>query len=477
MIIGRKPELKLLQKAFHSPQAEFVVVYGRRRIGKTFLIKEFFAHQSCVYFQATGIQKGKMSLQLKKFAEALSLTFFDATPIATPDSWDSALQLLHKQLLKSQEKVVIFLDELPWMASKKSGLLEMLDHYWNHYWSSLPHVKLVICGSSASWMIKKVINNKGGLHNRATCHIHLMPFQLAEAKVFLESKGIMLNNQHVLKLYMALGGVPYYLNYVEAGYTADENIQKILFDHSAPLRDEFAKLFESLFEDAQIYKKLIDIIGSDRSGMARSEIKEQLADMGGRLTERLQDLCVAGFVQEFTPFGRSRGAFYRLSDAFCLFYLYWLKGTEKKRLTTDYWIKLSQTPRYYAWLGYSFEGICYQHSHNIITALGIKTATIIDSWRFVPRRKQEEGAQIDLLIDRSDDAITLCEIKFTQGAFVLNKAERQKLEKKVQVFREKSKTRKQIFVALVSVNGVQNNQHAKELLAGVVTLDDLFKGE
>ena len=477
MIVGREKEQIMLQKMLGSDQAEFAVVYGRRRIGKTFLIREFFSkRQDCVYFQATGIQKGKMSVQLKKFTEALSSIFFNSAPLATPDGWDNAFDLLHKQIINSNKKVVVFIDELPWMASKKSGLLETIDYYWNHHWSSLNNVVLIICGSSASWMIKKIIQNKGGLHNRTTCQIQLLPFTLIETKAFFESRGIQLQNQHILKIYMALGGVPHYLNYVEKGRSADENIQSILFDQGAPLKDEYTKLFESLFNDAQIYMQLIKIIGEQRSGIIRSDIKKRLPnDMGGRLSERLNDLRTAGFIEEFIPFARSRGEYYKLSDEFCLFYLYWLQGTEKKKLSQDYWVKLSQTPQYHAWAGYSFEGICYKHSQKIVETLQIKTATIIDSWRFIARKRKEMGAQIDLLIDRSDDAITLCEIKFTKTPFALDKAEAENLQKKINIFREHTRITKQIFIVFISASGLRETAYSKEMISGVVTLDDFFR--
>lgn len=475
MIIGRKKEKKLLQKVCDSEQAEFVVVYGRRRVGKTFLVREFFSKQECIYFQATGIQKGNITLQIKNFIAALSLVFFDSAPLAVPKTWNDSFELLHKQILKSDKKIVIFIDELPWMASRKSGLLEAIDYYWNHYWSSRNNVLLIICGSSASWIIKKIIQNKGGLHNRATCQMRLLPFSLVETKEFLESRAINLSNQHILKLYMALGGVPHYLNYVEKGRTADENIQKIFFEENSPLREEFKKLFDSLFNDAETYIELIKIIGAKRSGVTRSDIKKQLSEnVGGRLSERLNDLCAAGFILEFVPFARTRGEYYKLSDEFCLFYLYWLENTIKKNLTADYWMKLSQTPRYHSWAGYSFEEVCYKHAQTIITALDIKTAIVIDSWRFIPRKGKESGAQIDLLIDRSDDAITVCEIKFTESPFIFDKAVAENLQNKITVFKEKTKTNKQIFIILISANGLRENSHSKELIANLLTLDDLF---
>ena len=332
MIIGRINEQDLLENAFHSNEAQLVCVYGRRRVGKTFLVREFFTAKDCVYFHATGTQKGKLEKQLKKFAEAVSITFYDGVTIETPISWEDALEVLHKQVLKTHEKkIVLFFDELPWMATPKSELLQEIDYFWNHYWSSMKNVILIVCGSSASWLIKKIIYNKGGLHNRTTCQIKLPPFTLHETKKYLLSKNINLNERHFLDLYMTFGGIPYYLSYIRPGLTAQQNIQKILFDDSAPLKDEFNKLFDSLFNHAKAYIELIKIISSKKDGIRREELKvlAKLSSGGGRLTKRLNDLITAGFIEEYIPWHRSRGEYYKLIDEF-LFILFTLDFFTKK---------------------------------------------------------------------------------------------------------------------------------------------------
>lgn len=477
MIIGRVKELKLLDKIYNSREAEFLVVYGRRRVGKTYLIREYFTNQKCKLLHATGLQHGSQKKQLKKFAEAISETFLDNIALEVPKNWDEAFNILHKQLSKHEGKVVIFLDELPWMATRRSGLLEEIDYYWNRNWSKMPNVILIACGSSASWLIKKIINNKGGLHNRVTRLIKLLPFTLAETDEFLKSRDIKLNQNHVLSLYMALGGVPYYLKYVEKGLTAEQNIQNIFFTKEAPLQNEFSKLFESLFENSDAYVELVKLIAKRKEGARRSELKidAKLSSGGGRLSKRLQDLKEAGFIEEIIPWGRSIGEYYKLIDEFCLFYLQWIDTQKQKHFTPDYWLTQSQRPSYYAWSGYAFESVCMKHVDHIIHALNIKASGQVGAWRFIPRKKLGEGAQIDLVIDRSDNAITVCEIKYTDQKFAIDKQYAKNLKKKIEIFKGKTGTNKQIFLAMICANGLKNTSYSGEHIdGGVVSLDDLF---
>jgi AAA+ ATPase superfamily predicted ATPase len=477
MIIGRKKELKLLNKVYSSHEAEFLVVYGRRRVGKTYLIREFFTSKKCKLLHATGLQHGSQKKQLKKFVEAISETFLDGVSLEAPKKWDDAFGILHKQLSKCKEKVVVFLDELPWMATRKSGLLEEIDYYWNRNWAKMPNVILVACGSSASWLIKKIINSKGGLHNRVTHEIKLSPFGLAETDEFLKSRNINLNQKHLLSLYMSLGGVPYYLKYIERGLTAEQNIQNIFFAKKAPLQEEFSKLFESLFDNADAYIELVKLIAKRKEGARRAELKvdAQLSSGGGRLSKRLQDLKEAGFIEENIPWGRSKGEYYKLIDEFCLFYLQWVDSQKHKQFTQDYWLNQSQRPSYYAWSGYAFEAVCMKHIDHIIRALNIKASGQVSAWRFIPRTKLAEGAQIDLVIDRNDNAITLCEIKYTDQEYAIEKQYAKNLKKKVEVFKEKTATNKQIFLAMICANGLKRTAYSEEHIdGGVVTLDDLF---
>lgn len=478
MLIGRNVEIARLEKIFKSLEAEFVVLYGRRRIGKTFLIREFFKEKNCHFLQCTGLKKGSFKKQLQHFSESLSATFTGNILIQPPSSWEDGFKVLTQFIEsdKSKRKTVIFLDELPWMATRRSGLLEALDYYWNHHWSANPKIILIVCGSSASWLIKNIIYNQGGLHNRCTCEMRLSPFSLAETSDYLHSRGIKLNKNHILEIYMALGGVPYYLKYVEPGLTAAENIQNILFDQQAPLKDEFKKLFSSLFNKADAYIELIKLISKTKEGISRASLESlsKLSQGGGRLTQRLNQLTHANFLEAYVPWDRKRGEYYKVIDEFCLFYIYWLASIGNKKLPPDYWLKQTQKPIYSVWSGYAFEAVCYKHIHSIIKKLKIKSTESIASWRLVTRTAMEDGTQIDLLIDRSDDAITLCEIKYTDHPFAIDKAYAKNLMQKVQIFKKATQTKKQIFLAIISANGLKPTIYSEEMISGIVTADDLF---
>jgi len=479
MIVGRKVEVKRLEKVYKSSEAEFVVLYGRRRIGKTFLIRKFFEKKECPFFQCVGLQKGTLKKQLQHFAESLSQAFMHGVPLKTPSSWDEAFRILTQliEINQSKEKTVIFLDELPWMATRRSGLLEALDYFWNRHWSMNSKIILIVCGSSASWLITNIIYNKGGLHNRCTCEIKLAPFSLTETRDYFASRQIKLNNNHILELYMALGGVPYYLKYVEPGLSAAENIQRILFDERAPLADEFKKLFSSLFNESEVYIELIELIAKKKEGISRSALESlsKLSKGGGRLTKRLDQLIQANFIGVYFPWNQKRGEYYRVIDEFCLFHIYWLSSIKNEQLIDDYWLKQIQKPAYHVWAGYAFEAVCYKHINQIINALKIKTAQNITSWRLIKRKEKEDGAQIDLIIDRNDDALTIGEIKYTEHPFVIDKQYAKNLLKKIEIFKKETKTDKQIFLAMISAAGIKPTLYSEELIdGGIITLDDLL---
>jgi hypothetical protein len=480
-MIGRKREQQMLDRAFKAEEAQFLAIYGRRRVGKTWLVREFFVGKKCLLMQATGLQKGSARQQLANFSEALSQAFTSGVPLETPRSWMLAFRQLSVFLSNAptKEKVVVFLDEFPWMATRKSGLLQATDYYWNQHWSRLDNLILVICGSSASWLIKNIIHNKGGLHNRITGRIRLEPFNLAEMAQFLAAKKIKLNNRQILGLYMAIGGIPYYLNYVEKALSAEQNIQRMLFERNAPLRDEFDQLFASLFDTADAYVELVKLIGEKKEGATRAQLASaaSMSQGGGQLSERLEDLVAAGFIQEMIPWSRSKGEYYKLVDPFSLFYLRWIKPVRNKRLDSDYWTSQCDKPAYKTWSGYAFETVCLQHIGQILAALRVPAGSLASSWRFIPRKHIGNGAQIDLLIDRPDDAITVCEIKYTSAPFRIDKPYAKSLLNKVEVFKARTGTEKQIFIAMISAAGLQESMYSEELISARVSADDLFAAE
>lgn len=477
MIIGRKREQEKLERVYSSQKAQFITIYGRRRIGKTFLIKEFFKKKKCHFFYASGVQHGSLQEQLAQFNLGLSEAFHGGSSLQTLKNWPEAFKELHSKIVEIKGKVVIFLDELPWMASRKSKLMRQIDIYWNRYWFAMPNVIFIACGSSASWLIQKIIYNKGGLHNRTTLEIELHPFSLKETQEYLASKQIKLSNKHIGSLYMAIGGIPYYLDYVEPRLTAQQNIQNLFFNYDSALNKEFDKLFDSLFDSADAYKELVKVIAKKKEGMGRSEIElmTKLSSGGGYLTKRLKDLCATGFIQEFIPWGKTRGEYFKVIDEFSLFYVQWLEPHKQATFTDDYWIIKSKSSAYNTWAGYAFEALCRKHILQITRALKIKAAGPIGAWRFMPKEDHQKGAQIDLIIDRVDDALTLVEIKYSDSPFIIDKQYAAVLNQKIDVFKNQAKPCKELFLAIVAANGIKKTIYSEEMVSGVVTLEDLFK--
>jgi AAA+ ATPase superfamily predicted ATPase len=484
MIISREKELLLLNQIFASSEAEFVAVYGRRRIGKTFLIESYFQAQECLFFHMVGVQKGTLSGHLKEFAKEVSTKFYGKAKLETPVDWMAAFEMLNEamKICPGESPIILFFDEFPWLATKRSRILEALEYYWNKYWKSLPRVKLIVCGSSASWIIKKILHNKGGLHNRTTQQIHLKPFDLSGTKAFLESKGMSLTQRQVLEIYFVFGGVPYYLKQVKKSLSVAENIGWLCFSKDGPLFNEFDKLFSSLFRDSNSYEELVRFIASCREGVSREKIIKNIkqTQQGGTLSARLSDLEMAGFIQSFLPIGQQKkGLYYRVVDEFSIFYLAWIEqnksGLSLDSHINDFWPAQINTPKYHAWCGYAFESLCYKHIGQIKNALEIQAGSRTGTWRYVPKDPEDQGAQIDLLFDRMDDAMTLCEIKCTKDPYVLDKEGANELIRRVQIFKGQMKTQKQIFVALISANGAAKTKYLEEVVAKAITLEDLIK--
>jgi len=484
-IIGRQKQQHIFQEAFGSNKAELIALYGRRRVGKTFLVKNYFENKKCLFIYVSGLKNGSLSEQLAHFVEALSSIFVPGVSIEKPTSWVKAFKLL-TQLINfrpKREKIVIFFDEMPWLATKKSKFLPALDYYWNRHWVHDQRIKLIVCGSTASWIINNIINNKGGLHNRVTRQINLEPFTLSETKEYLRANRINLTDKQILELYLVMGGIPHYLSHISKNLSVTQNIDELAFNKQGLLYKEFDNLFFSLFDKAELYIDLIRIIARYRYGIEQKELFKQYhqAARGGRIVKRLQGLEQAGFIVSFLPKGhKRRGIYYRLVDEYSEFYIKWIEpfkqGAWKLENSTGIWQNLRLTPSCRSWSGYAFETVCFKHIGQIRRALKLDPLSIPTAWRFVPRRNQdEEGAQIDLLFDRSDDSITICEIKYTEKPFIIDKFQAKLFLQKITAFKQATKTDKQIFLVLISATGIKKNIYSEDLFSAIITLDDLFK--
>lgn len=473
-LTGRKAETEILRKALNSPEAEMISIIGRRRVGKTFLVRTVYQGQ--IDFEITGIQKATGSEQLRNFANQLK-TFAPNLLLAKPPvDWLEAFFLLIEYLRQKDKpgKLAVFFDEMPWLATHKSGFLKGLSYFWNS-WASQQNIVVVICGSSASWMIRKVLRDKGGLHNRVTQRIRLKPFTLAETEEYLHSRGISLDRYHLLLIYMAIGGIPHYLKEIAGNKSAAQHINQICFSENGLLRDEFFNLYPSLFDSADYHLAIIRALANRHYGMVRKEIVQAVPFTdSGRISKVLEELVESGFVSEYFPFGKKKkDKVFRLSDEYSLFYLRFIE--QHQHDGEDVWNLLSQTQEFKTWSGYAFENICLKHIPQIKKALGISgiysTATA-----FVKTGNADEpGAQIDLVIDRNDRMINLVEIKFYNSALTLTKADADELREKMRIFQHATGTRKLVNWVMLSTFGVHPNAHSLGMVAQSLDMDILFE--
>jgi uncharacterized protein len=484
-IISRTREQNRLQQCLDSKTSEFVAIYGRRRVGKTYLIREFFLQKECIFLHTTGIKNGSLKIQLKEFIKEVSNTFYNNVEIKTPSSWMDAFDLLTRAIDKVEQtsKVVLFLDELPWMSGQKSGLLMALEYYWNRHWVNYPNVRLVVCGSSASWIIKKLIHNTGGLYNRITVRIKLMPFSLSETIEYLHYRGIKFNQKQALDAYMVLGGIPFYLRYLEDSLSVPQNINQLCFQENGPLYNEFDQLFASLFNETPVYKELVKIVAAHANGTSRTELetKAKLSQKGGSLSQKLEELEEAGFITSFISHGHTKkGLYYKITDEYILFYLRWVAPIHnemvKKSLSNTYWIRKVTAPAYKSWAGYAFEAVCFKHIEQISKALQIPPGSMVTSWRYVPKDgSKESGAQIDLLFDRDDGVITLCEIKYSATPFLIDNTYAREILQKIAVYQKQTATNKRILFAMITTYGLKPSIYSKDLISATVSVEKFFK--
>ncbi|MDO8999041.1 MAG: ATP-binding protein [Bacteroidota bacterium] len=470
MLIGREKEIALLNEKFASPKSEFVALYGRRRIGKTYLIRNVFENKFT--FKLTGLAQVNLQEQLTNFDMAMQ-DQYPKIVRENPTNWMKAFQQI-KQIIESskQKKKIIFIDELPWFDTAHSGFIPALEHFWNSWASAKKDILLLVCGSAASWMINTLINNKGGLHNRITQKIKIEPFTLKECDELLKHKKIALDNYQLVQLYMALGGIPFYWEAIEKGLSASQNINKICFEANGLLIGEFDNLFKSLFTKAERHEAIISALAKKSKGLTREEIStgSMLAN-GGGLTRLLNELEESGFIRRYVPFGKkSRNSLYQLSDFFSLFHIKFIKN--QKTFDKNHWLKLIDSPKHRAWSGYAFEQVCLAHVPQIKKALGIDgIETETSSWKSV---QAKDGAQIDLVIDRRDGVINLCEMKFSISPFIIDKKYDAELRNKIGAFKTETRTKKSLFLTMLTTFGLQVNTYSGNV-QNDLKMDVLFK--
>jgi uncharacterized protein len=470
-LIGREKELAILSDLKTSHSSAFVAVYGRRRVGKTFLIRNAFDNQFT--FHVTGMANVNMAQQLTNFSVAIKK--YDTSREIQPPAktWQEAFEQLIKWLEKNKdEKKVVFLDELPWLDTAQSGFIPALEHFWNAWASTRTDIILIVCGSAAAWMINKLINSRGGLHNRVTHRIRLQPFTLRECEAYFTARSAGFDRYQIVLLYMVMGGIPFYLDQVNTGLSADQNIDKLCFTSDGMLRGEFDNLYHSLFQKAERHITIIEALSKKAKGLTRDELLEaSRMPNGGGTTRILKELEESHFIRKYVSYGKKENlSLYQLSDPYSLFYLRWIKSSNT--LDENNWINQLDSPQKRAWSGYAFEQVCLEHIGEIKKALGIAAIqTTTSSWI---SRDKSQSAQVDLVIDRRDRVINLCEMKFSIHPFTITKGYAGELSDKIRVFKEQTKTTKAIYLTMITTFGLAPNAYASSMVKNSLGMDILF---
>ena len=464
-MVGRINEMGELRRAFASDYSEFVAVYGRRRVGKTFLVRETFDYKFT--FQHSGVKNGGKGVQLARFRKSLASQGYADCPVLK--DWFSAFDSLRTLIDKSGDRrKVIFLDEMPWMGRKDSSFVTAVEDFWNGWASARKDILLIVCGSATSWILNKVVHSRDGLHNRVTYRIPLRPFSLRECELYAESRGLELTRAQIAECYMVFGGIPYYWSFLRRGLSVAQNMDEIFFAGNDKLENEFDELYSSLFASPQPYIAIITALGGKKAGMTREEISRTVkCANNGALTRRLSELAQCGFIRAFTEIGkRKKGSVYQLLDNFTLFHFRF--ASENKYGDPHFWSEMLDSHVHSTWIGLAFERLCLEHVAQIKEALRIGgVMTNAHAWR-------GPSSQIDLLIDRNDGIVNICEMKYHDGLYAITKADDESMRNKKAEFRDLTKTRKAVHVTYVTPYGIKDNAYAKNVQSSVV-LDDLFQ--
>lgn len=473
-VVGRESEKKVLKEAMQSKTPELIAVYGRRRVGKTFLIRQFLKKE--IAFEFTGSKEAKLGQQLVNFSKSLGKLSGNEKLYRVPANWSDGFDLLTSYITPklATGKTVVFLDEFPWINTHKSGFLSAFDHWWNSWGTKQHKLVVIICGSAAAWMIQNIVYNKGGLHNRITRKLRLLPFTLQETEAYLKGQNVSLDRYQILQLFMVLGGIPHYLKEIKKGESSTQVIDRLCFSKDGLLHDEFKSLYHSLFDDATKHLAVVRALAKNNSGLTRNEIIDEAAlTSGGRITELLDELIESGFVTTWLPYDKkSKDSIYKLADEYSHFYIKFMENSRSQGTGT--WLRFSDGQSWKSWSGIAFERVCLKHIPQIKKALGITVIYTEESaWRYIP--KKGNGAQIDLLIDRRDFVIHICEMKYSASTYTIDKKYAGELENKEDVFREQTKTKKSLFITMVTTFGLKDNEYASRLVKNNVKMDALFE--
>ncbi|SDB56667.1 ATP-binding protein [Butyrivibrio sp. INlla16] len=482
-IIGRKYEIRKLNELYDSKSAELVALYGRRRVGKTYLIDEVFEDRIC--FRHSGLspaddeeeteskRKSKMKEQLDHFYR--SLIEYGSKAEKAPKSWLEAFYMLEDLLAEKYDKsqrVLVFIDEIQWLDTPRANFITGFEAFWNGWACHRKNVMVIVCGSSSSWILDNMINNHGGLYGRVTYERKLRPFSLHECEKFFESKSVIMSRYDMIQAYMMVGGIPYYLNYFEKELSLPQNIDRIFFSKDAALKDEYDRLFSSLFTNADAMKSIIEAISTKRRGLSRKELTDYVGITdGGDLSKQLKALINGDFITEYWSFGNEKETLYKLTDPFCNFYLEFMKKTRSAGRKN--WINIEKSPKVRTWKGYAYENVCWNHIDQIKLALGISGVVTTESLWSKRGSEDAEGTQIDLIISRNDNVVNMCEIKFYSDEFDVDKEYHLVLERRKKLLQGMIPKRAAIHSTLITTFGIKRSGYFGDFV-NVISMDDLF---
>jgi len=470
-LVARAEEIQRLENCLLETNAQLIILYGRRRIGKTYLINEFFDGR--FDFKITGVYNEPREVQLQNFADELAGHL--RKEVEAPRDWRSAFSMLQNYLegLPKDEKHVVFFDEMPWLDTQRSGFLPAFEYFWNNYGCSLHHLVFIVCGSAASWMTTNIAENKGGLFNRQTCSIFLRPFTLKEAEQYLASRGIHWSRYDIAECYMILGGIPFYLSLLRRDLSLSANIDNLFFRKRAELWNEFQHLYRTLFTNSEIYIRVAEALSFKRMGLTRAEIAKKTGiPENGDLTKILNNLINSDFVRAYSFFGKKKAdTLYQLRDYYSWFYFQYIRDYPGR--DESFWSHSYNSGAKHAWAGFTFEQLCKDHIRQIKQKLGIAGVLAEESSWFSRGNQDHSGAQIDLVIDRNDHVINLCEIKYTAEECTIDKDGDRVLRNKIGAFVQETRTKKTIQTTMITTFGLKQNQYSGMINTQVV-LDDLF---
>ncbi|MBQ9608889.1 MAG: ATP-binding protein [Lachnospiraceae bacterium] len=476
-MVGREREIKELNKLYEKNKAELVAIYGRRRVGKTYLVDETFSDR--ITFRHAALSpadeesRGLLKVQLEHFYNSLDLYGMDKTE--KPKNWLEAFLLLEKFLQKIDDgsRQVVFLDELPWLDTPHSGFMRAFEGFWNNWGCHRKNLMVIVCGSANSWILDNLINNHGGLYGRVTREIKLSPFNLHECEEYYKENDVTFSRYDIVQSYMIFGGIPYYLEYMDGEKSFAQNVDDIFFAKKPRLQNEFERLFDAVFVNSEAVKSIVRLLYTKNAGYTRHEIIEKLnISDGGRLSRNLNALIASDFIMKYVPFGMSkREEHYKLIDPFCQFYLHFVNSHEK--INHKFWQQNTTEQSVVTWRGYAFENVCFNHIEQIKDALGI-AGVITTSSAWSKRDDDENGVQIDMLLSRNDNVINMCEIKFYSGIFAVNKSYYNLLLGRQETLSREVSRKMVIHNTLITTNGLKKNEYSG-IFTNVITMDDLFK--